>query len=81
VPVRSVCPRVPVVPDLAIMSCQEVPRQLGERVQEKLSLIQGFLQADVRDQLSELEAKLRCEELSEVRPGWQTNLGLSLLSN
>lgn len=38
-------------------------------MQEKLSLIQGFLQADVRDQLSELEAKLRCEELSEVRPG------------
>uniref|UniRef100_A0A8B9TKR7 DNA (cytosine-5)-methyltransferase n=1 Tax=Anas platyrhynchos TaxID=8839 RepID=A0A8B9TKR7_ANAPL len=38
-----------------------------ESVQEKLSLIQGFLQADVRDQLSELEAKLRCEELSEER--------------
>uniref|UniRef100_A0A8B9TKH1 DNA (cytosine-5)-methyltransferase n=1 Tax=Anas platyrhynchos TaxID=8839 RepID=A0A8B9TKH1_ANAPL len=40
---------------------------LSEKVGEKLSLIQGFLQADVRDQLSELEAKLRCEELSEER--------------
>ncbi|KAK2510814.1 Dnmt1 [Columba guinea] len=36
-----------------------------ECVREKLSLIHGFLQADVQNQLSELEAKLRCEELSE----------------
>uniref|UniRef100_A0A672UVW2 DNA (cytosine-5)-methyltransferase n=1 Tax=Strigops habroptila TaxID=2489341 RepID=A0A672UVW2_STRHB len=36
-------------------------------VKEKLSLIHGFLQADVQNQLSELEAKLRCEELSEER--------------
>lgn len=43
-------------------------------MQEKLSLIQGFLQADVRDQLSELEAKLRCEELSEVSPGARVSL-------
>ncbi|NXM65944.1 DNMT1 methyltransferase, partial [Serilophus lunatus] len=38
-----------------------------ESVQEKLSLIHGFLQADVQLQLNELEAKLRCEELSEER--------------
>ncbi|NXX16309.1 DNMT1 methyltransferase, partial [Podargus strigoides] len=38
-----------------------------ECVQEKLSLIHGFLQAEVQNQLSELEAKLRCEELSEER--------------
>ncbi|NXD60434.1 DNMT1 methyltransferase, partial [Corvus moneduloides] len=38
-----------------------------ESVQEKLSLIHGFLQAEVQLQLSELEAKLRCEELSEER--------------
>uniref|UniRef100_A0A8C3KGL8 DNA (cytosine-5)-methyltransferase n=1 Tax=Calidris pygmaea TaxID=425635 RepID=A0A8C3KGL8_9CHAR len=36
-------------------------------VKEKLSLIHGFLQADVQNQLSELEAKLRCKELSEER--------------
>lgn len=42
---------------------------LGEKesVQEKLSLIHGFLQAEVQLQLSELEAKLRCKELSEER--------------
>ncbi|NXT85440.1 DNMT1 methyltransferase, partial [Zapornia atra] len=34
-------------------------------VREKLSLIHGFLQADVQDQLTELEAKLRRKELSE----------------
>ncbi|NXG55246.1 DNMT1 methyltransferase, partial [Hemiprocne comata] len=38
-----------------------------ECVKEKLSLIQGFLQAEVQNQLIELEAKLRCEELSEER--------------
>ncbi|NXE71374.1 DNMT1 methyltransferase, partial [Calcarius ornatus] len=38
-----------------------------ESVQEKLSLIHGFLQAEVQLQLSELEAKLRREELSEVK--------------
>ncbi|NXP03679.1 DNMT1 methyltransferase, partial [Thinocorus orbignyianus] len=38
-----------------------------ECVKEKLSLIHGFLQADVQNQLSELEAKLRCKELSEER--------------
>ncbi|NXE30871.1 DNMT1 methyltransferase, partial [Ardeotis kori] len=38
-----------------------------ECVREKLSLIHGFLQADVQNQLSELEAKLRCKELSEER--------------
>ncbi|NWI67478.1 DNMT1 methyltransferase, partial [Todus mexicanus] len=38
-----------------------------ECVKEKLNLIHGFLQADVQNQLSELEAKLRCEELSEER--------------
>ncbi|NWH68319.1 DNMT1 methyltransferase, partial [Geococcyx californianus] len=38
-----------------------------ECVKEKLSLIHGFLQADVQKQLSELEAKLRCKELSEER--------------
>lgn len=42
-----------------------------ECVKEKLSLIHGFLQADVQNQLSELEAKLHCEELSEVSAmGW-----------
>uniref|UniRef100_A0A8C3GW16 DNA (cytosine-5)-methyltransferase n=1 Tax=Corvus moneduloides TaxID=1196302 RepID=A0A8C3GW16_CORMO len=40
---------------------------MGEKVSEKLSLIHGFLQAEVQLQLSELEAKLRCEELSEER--------------
>ncbi|TRZ05636.1 hypothetical protein HGM15179_021471, partial [Zosterops borbonicus] len=42
---------------------------LGEKesVQEKLSLIHGFLQAEVQLQLNELEAKLRREELSEER--------------
>lgn len=44
------------------------PPSPQECVKEKLSLIHGFLQADVQNQLSELEAKLRCEELSEVRP-------------
>ncbi|NXU76610.1 DNMT1 methyltransferase, partial [Oreotrochilus melanogaster] len=38
-----------------------------ECVKEKLSLIHGFLQADVQNQLSELEAQLRCQELSEER--------------
>ncbi|NWS77269.1 DNMT1 methyltransferase, partial [Crotophaga sulcirostris] len=38
-----------------------------ECVKEKLSIIHGFLQADVQKQLSELEAKLRCKELSEER--------------
>ncbi|NXH22963.1 DNMT1 methyltransferase, partial [Bucco capensis] len=38
-----------------------------ECVKEKLSLIQDFLQAEVQNQLSELEAKLHCEELSEER--------------
>ncbi|NWS50602.1 DNMT1 methyltransferase, partial [Probosciger aterrimus] len=37
-----------------------------ESLREKLSLIHGFLQADVQKELSELEAQLRCEELSEV---------------
>ncbi|NXD74595.1 DNMT1 methyltransferase, partial [Eolophus roseicapillus] len=38
-----------------------------ESLREKLSLIHGFLQADVQKELSELEAQLRCEELSEER--------------
>lgn len=53
----SKCPRVPSVSPVSPQEC----------VREKLSLIHGFLQADVQNQLSELEAKLRCEELSEVR--------------
>ncbi|KAM6475712.1 DNA (cytosine-5)-methyltransferase 1 [Liasis olivaceus] len=36
-----------------------------ERVKEKLSLIHGFLQVDVQNQLKDLETKLRREELSE----------------
>ncbi|XP_062975632.1 DNA (cytosine-5)-methyltransferase 1 isoform X2 [Elgaria multicarinata webbii] len=42
---------------------------LGERecVQEKLSLIHGFLQADVQNQLKDLETKFCKEELSEER--------------
>ncbi|NWY08373.1 DNMT1 methyltransferase, partial [Nothoprocta ornata] len=36
-------------------------------VREKLSLIHGFLQADVQDQLVDLESRLRREELSEER--------------
>uniref|UniRef100_A0A8C4UIS5 DNA (cytosine-5)-methyltransferase n=1 Tax=Falco tinnunculus TaxID=100819 RepID=A0A8C4UIS5_FALTI len=43
------------------------PPSPQECVKEKLSLIHGFLQADVQNQLSELEAKLRCKELSEER--------------
>ncbi|NWU88034.1 DNMT1 methyltransferase, partial [Onychorhynchus coronatus] len=38
-----------------------------ESVREKLSLIHGFLQAEAQRQLSELEAQLRCQELSEER--------------
>uniref|UniRef100_A0A8U8BW20 DNA (cytosine-5)-methyltransferase n=1 Tax=Geospiza parvula TaxID=87175 RepID=A0A8U8BW20_GEOPR len=52
------CPRCP-------LGVPNVPRR--ESVQEKLSLIHGFLQAEVQLQLSELEAKLRREELSEER--------------
>uniref|UniRef100_A0A6J0V8B4 DNA (cytosine-5)-methyltransferase n=1 Tax=Pogona vitticeps TaxID=103695 RepID=A0A6J0V8B4_9SAUR len=42
---------------------------LGERecVKEKLSLIHGFLQADVQNQLKDLETKLHKEELTEER--------------
>jgi len=48
------------------------PPSPQECVREKLSLIHGFLQADVQNELSELEAKLRCKELSEVRaPGFR----------
>ncbi|KAF7240243.1 DNA (cytosine-5)-methyltransferase 1 [Varanus komodoensis] len=41
---------------------------LSERecVKEKLSLIHGFLQADVQNQLKDLESKFCKEELSEV---------------
>ncbi|NXV71437.1 DNMT1 methyltransferase, partial [Atlantisia rogersi] len=55
-----------------LLSCrlQDLEREeesLSEKecVREKLSLIHGFLQADVQDQLTELEAKLRRKELSE----------------
>uniref|UniRef100_A0A803TQR8 DNA (cytosine-5)-methyltransferase n=1 Tax=Anolis carolinensis TaxID=28377 RepID=A0A803TQR8_ANOCA len=42
---------------------------LGERecVKEKLSLMHGFLQADVQNQLKDLETKFHKEELSEER--------------
>uniref|UniRef100_A0A8C3MB80 DNA (cytosine-5)-methyltransferase n=1 Tax=Geospiza parvula TaxID=87175 RepID=A0A8C3MB80_GEOPR len=50
------------------MDLERDEENLGEKsVQEKLSLIHGFLQAEVQLQLSELEAKLRREELSEER--------------
>ncbi|XP_027529197.1 DNA (cytosine-5)-methyltransferase 1-like, partial [Neopelma chrysocephalum] len=38
-----------------------------ESVRERLSLIQGFLQAEAQRRLGELENKLRCHELSEER--------------
>uniref|UniRef100_A0A8C3QUR0 DNA (cytosine-5)-methyltransferase 1 n=1 Tax=Cyanoderma ruficeps TaxID=181631 RepID=A0A8C3QUR0_9PASS len=61
------CPHtVPGVPTLSLLS-PHCPRCPQESVQEKLSLIHGFLQAEVQLQLSELEAKLRREELSEER--------------
>ncbi|NWR39919.1 DNMT1 methyltransferase, partial [Tachuris rubrigastra] len=41
-----------------------------ESVREKLSLIHGFLQVEAQQQLSELEAKLRCQEMSEVSPAF-----------
>uniref|UniRef100_A0A8U8C5I0 DNA (cytosine-5)-methyltransferase n=1 Tax=Geospiza parvula TaxID=87175 RepID=A0A8U8C5I0_GEOPR len=72
-PMSSRCPqwpcRVPNVPMVSPMSprCPQCPRCPQESVQEKLSLIHGFLQAEVQLQLSELEAKLRREELSEER--------------
>uniref|UniRef100_A0A8B9QGI0 Uncharacterized protein n=1 Tax=Apteryx owenii TaxID=8824 RepID=A0A8B9QGI0_APTOW len=50
-----------------------VPLSPQECVREKLSLIHGFLQADVQNQLIELETKLRREELSER---WKTVLML-----
>ncbi|NXY61825.1 DNMT1 methyltransferase, partial [Callaeas wilsoni] len=68
----SVSPSPPGDPQLCPPRLQDLERDeenLGEKesVQEKLSLIHGFLQAEVQLQLSELEAKLRCEELSEER--------------
>ncbi|KAG5832794.1 hypothetical protein ANANG_G00294920 [Anguilla anguilla] len=36
-----------------------------ERVREKLSLVQAFLQTEAQDQLRSLEAKMKSEELSE----------------
>ncbi|NWV14914.1 DNMT1 methyltransferase, partial [Ptilonorhynchus violaceus] len=65
-------PPRPVTPNSAPHRLRDLERDeenLGEKesVQEKLSLIHGFLQAEVQLQLSELEAKLRCEELSEER--------------
>lgn len=54
------------------------PPSPQECVKEKLSLIHGFLQADVQNQLSELEAKLRCEELSEVRPRFSASRWVGL---
>lgn len=54
------------------------PPSPQECVKEKLSLIHGFLQADVQNQLSELEAKLRCEELSEVRARFSANRRIGL---
>ncbi|NWY22363.1 DNMT1 methyltransferase, partial [Aphelocoma coerulescens] len=68
-----VCPLSPspVTPALPprLQDLERDEENLGEKesVQEKLSLIHGFLQAEVQLQLSELEAKLRCEELSEER--------------
>ncbi|NWY95716.1 DNMT1 methyltransferase, partial [Loxia curvirostra] len=54
---------------LRLQDLERDEENLGEkaRVQEELSLIHGFLQAEVQLQLSELEAKLRREELSEER--------------
>ncbi|NXV56980.1 DNMT1 methyltransferase, partial [Molothrus ater] len=57
------------VPPPRLQDLERDEENLGEKesVQEKLSLIHGFLQAEVQLQLSELEAKLRREELSEER--------------
>ncbi|NXP60187.1 DNMT1 methyltransferase, partial [Chloropsis cyanopogon] len=67
----SVSPPSPVTPALPprLQDLERDEENLGEKesVQEKLSLIHGFLQAEVQLQLSELEAKLRREELSEER--------------
>uniref|UniRef100_A0A803WB64 Uncharacterized protein n=1 Tax=Ficedula albicollis TaxID=59894 RepID=A0A803WB64_FICAL len=66
----------PLTPGSAPPRLQDLDRDeesLGEK--EQLSLIHGFLQAEVQLQLSELEAKLRREELSE-NPGKPWNSGL-----
>ncbi|NXS90247.1 DNMT1 methyltransferase, partial [Erpornis zantholeuca] len=70
--VPSLCPLPQCDPSSVPPRLQDLERDeenLGAKasMQEKLSLIHGFLQAEVQLQLSELEAKLRCEELSEER--------------
>ncbi|NWI18502.1 DNMT1 methyltransferase, partial [Crypturellus soui] len=60
------------LPGLSRCSLQDLERDeesLSEKdcVREKLSLIHGFLQAEVQDQLVDLESRLRREELSEER--------------
>uniref|UniRef100_A0A8C3QTV2 DNA (cytosine-5)-methyltransferase 1 n=1 Tax=Cyanoderma ruficeps TaxID=181631 RepID=A0A8C3QTV2_9PASS len=75
----GVTPWCPSVPSLGVPTPLVTPSSVPPRLQdlerdeenlgekEKLSLIHGFLQAEVQLQLSELEAKLRREELSEER--------------
>ncbi|NWI53062.1 DNMT1 methyltransferase, partial [Calyptomena viridis] len=74
VPGMSLCPLPSCPPQTPPCShrLQDLEREeetLSEKesVQEKLTLIQGFLQADVQLQLRDLEAQLRCHELSEER--------------
>ncbi|XP_061469720.1 DNA (cytosine-5)-methyltransferase 1 isoform X4 [Rhineura floridana] len=58
--------------DLGLLRLRDLERDedgLGERecVKEKLSLMHGFLQADVQNLLKDLETKFHKEELSEER--------------
>ncbi|XP_073910199.1 DNA (cytosine-5)-methyltransferase 1 isoform X3 [Castor canadensis] len=74
-PARTAPARVPTLATPAISLPDDVRRRLKdlerdgltekERVKEKLNLLHEFLQTEIKAQLSDLETKLRKEELSE----------------
>ncbi|XP_075758636.1 DNA (cytosine-5)-methyltransferase 1 isoform X2 [Pelodiscus sinensis] len=68
-PARAAPPPAPLPPELRrrLQDLEKDEEGLSEKecVKEKLSLVHGFLQADAQNQLSDLETKLRREELSE----------------
>ncbi|NXR11329.1 DNMT1 methyltransferase, partial [Semnornis frantzii] len=66
-PTDLICPSLLCFCRLQDLERDEDSLSEKECVREKLSLIHGFLQAEVQKQLSELEAKLRRKELSEER--------------
>uniref|UniRef100_A0A8C0ZP17 DMAP1-binding domain-containing protein n=1 Tax=Castor canadensis TaxID=51338 RepID=A0A8C0ZP17_CASCN len=80
-PARTAPARVPTLATPAISLPDDVRRRLKdlerdgltekERVKEKLNLLHEFLQTEIKAQLSDLETKLRKEELSEISP-WRT---------